>query len=209
MDRSPDPSPPHYFPPPPTFERRTGNKLGFLLGWSFFVLAFLAAAAERLVSDGAVTSFYKVWYSLRPGSLIVFQILIEKHVAPWVWNPVLTTLLALPGWLLFGLPSGLLLWFCRPHKTPEAWAEEEAYGTYDRLAKAAEEEGAVPDDPRWSEIAAHEPDQPDLPPDDPRWQEIPSLDSGAIPPTNEPPADTTIDGRSSSDDGRVRKDPTR
>lgn len=204
MDSSPAPEEPKpYFPPQPPMDSRSRFNAGFVLGWLFFLLAFAAAAAEKAASDGSpFTSLYKVWYSLRPGSLIVVQILVEKHLHPWVWNPLLTSLLALPGWFLFGLPSGLLLWLFRPHKSPEAWAEEDSYSTYDRLAKAAAEEGATPDDPRWQEI----------PPIDAE-SAAPSRADMEPGPENAPPADLGADGRASSDGGRAPEakapDPTR
>lgn len=125
----------------------------FYLGWVLLVLAFAAGAAQVVPrslpggASGSIVSAYELWYAAWPGSLVVAQIRVEKLLAPWVWDPVLVTLLKLPAWLLFGLPGGLLTWFLRPHREMSAAEledlkkQEESLLLYDRLAQEAREAG--------------------------------------------------------------------
>jgi len=59
---------------------------------------------------------YDVWYAYSPRTLIVTQIRFEKY-APVLWDPVLVTVLQLPGWLLFGVPGVAMVWHFRANKT--------------------------------------------------------------------------------------------
>jgi hypothetical protein len=127
-------------------------KVLFYLGWVLLVLAFAAGAAEvvpRSLAGGrtVVVSAYDLWYSAWPGSLVTTQIRIERHLVPWLWDPLLVTLLKLPAWLLLGLPGGLLAWFNRARKQMseaerlDLQKQEESFQLYDRLAREAREAG--------------------------------------------------------------------
>lgn len=100
----------------------------FYLGWVLLIAAFLITGADpfltQLGKGGIWTSFHDVWYAYAPHSLIISQIRIEK-VAPVLWDPVILTILQVPGWLLFGLPGGVLVWTCRPNKVMSEDMREE------------------------------------------------------------------------------------
>lgn len=126
----------------------------FYLGWVLLFLAFAGAAAEavpRSLSGGAggsgwFVSAYDLWYAAKPGSLVVTQIQVEK-LSPVLWDPVIVALLALPAWLLFGLPGVLLTWFFRPHKEMTAEQredlrkQEESLLLFDKLTEEARAAG--------------------------------------------------------------------
>jgi hypothetical protein len=40
---------------------------------------------------------------LHKGSLGLLQAGTQRHIAPWLWDPVLQTILLWPGWLVFGV----------------------------------------------------------------------------------------------------------
>ena len=80
----------------------------FFLGWGFLIVAFGASAAEMAThatggARGMFISFYTVIYAMWPN----------------VWSAIVGALgpglskaiFILPGWLTFGLPGGLLVWF--------------------------------------------------------------------------------------------------
>ncbi len=126
----------------------------FYLGGVLLLLAFAGAAAEaipRSLSGGPADggwffSAYEIWYAASPGSLVVSQIRVEK-LSPALWDPIIVSLLALPAWALFGVPGGLLTWYCRPHKEMTAEQEEdlrsqeETLLLFDKLVREAGEAG--------------------------------------------------------------------
>ncbi len=138
----------------------------FYLGWMFLILAFAAAAAESIPRSlpggggGVFISAYDLWYAAQPGSLVVAQIRVEK-LSPALWDPVIVGVLALPGWLLFGGPGALLVWFCRPNKQmteqelEDLQKQEEALLLLERLSREAEEAGYTDDD-QVPDHASHE-----------------------------------------------------
>lgn len=119
----------------------------FYLGWVLLLAAFSAAAAESTVRPqpgigGIITSAHDLWYTLWPGSLVVTQIRIEK-IMPFLWDPVMATVLAFPAWVLLGVPGLALAWFYRPSQFLTATEREEfrkhqdSLLLYDELEKDA------------------------------------------------------------------------
>ena len=124
----------------------------FYMGWVVMVLAFASASAETLArtlpgNRGMFISAYDLWYAIWPGNLVVTQIRVEKFLHPWIWDPVLVTILAPPAWALFGVPGVVLAWFCRPNRKmteeqlDEFRRQEEAVFLFDELAREAKEAG--------------------------------------------------------------------
>lgn len=90
----------------------------FILGLALTAAALVAALAEiaarRLTDDAPLLlSAYDLWYILRPGSLIAAEAHVER-LLPWLWDPVIATILAFPAWLLLGPPGLLLIWRYSP-----------------------------------------------------------------------------------------------
>ena len=120
-------------------------RLRFLLGLILVAGAFAAAAGEiaaRQMTGGHafIMSAYDLWYTLRPGSLVVAEVEVERLLHPLVWDPLITTLLAFPAWLLLGLPGLALLWWFNPRRG-DVDIDEDAMFLFDRLAKRARDEG--------------------------------------------------------------------
>ena len=125
-------------------------RIFYYLGFLLLVLAFAAAAADvvpRTFTRGSgFVSAYDLLYAAWPGKLVVAQIHVEK-LSSALWDPILIGLLALPGWLLLGLPGGLLAWFHRPNRemSPEVAEglrrQEELLQLYDKLEQEARDAG--------------------------------------------------------------------
>ncbi len=104
----------------------------FYFGWALLIFAFLITATDpylaMLGAGGLWTPTYDVWYAYAPGSLVLTEIRIEK-VMPALWDPVIVTILQVPGWLLFGIPGTALVWIFRPNKvmSPEMREEYERH----------------------------------------------------------------------------------
>ena len=77
----------------------------------------IAAAFAALVVDGArsiasnaiaLTSLGETFAQFMPAKYSLWQAAIEKKYGLWAWDPVMTTFLALPNWLVVGAFGGLL-----------------------------------------------------------------------------------------------------
>lgn len=84
--------------------------LAALLIGSYEVMELLKTGTWRLTALG------EVWFKLHTASLNGAQAGIQRYVAPWLWEPVITTILLWPGWLVFGVPGVLGLSLCRRRK---------------------------------------------------------------------------------------------
>jgi hypothetical protein len=64
------------------------------------ILAVLDATRTVAASKLVLTSLRQSWTDISPSSLAAAQHAITGH-APWLWDPVATTILALPDFLIF------------------------------------------------------------------------------------------------------------
>lgn len=88
-----------------------------------FILRFLglwclAGAFVALVIDGtgsiaAGAVHFKplgeTWFAINQNSLLLLQPAIERHVAVWLWDPVMVTLLQQPTWAVLGVLGAILV----------------------------------------------------------------------------------------------------
>jgi hypothetical protein len=58
----------------------------------------------------------ELWSRIDRGSLELTQAFVQHHIAAWLWRPGITSILQLPGWLVFGGPAVLLLRLCRERR---------------------------------------------------------------------------------------------
>lgn len=76
-------------------------------GWLLLiaVVALVYDGTKTLGGDGAVvaTPLGQHWFDIHAPSLNVTQAAIERHAAPWLWDPVITTVLSTPAWLVLAL----------------------------------------------------------------------------------------------------------
>lgn len=123
-------------------------------GLVFILLALLGAVAETMAHirpgvGGGLLSTHDVLYTHWPSKLIVAKIHIERVLGAWAWDPFAVSVLAIPAWLLFGLPGGFLFWLGvrRPAGARQEVDEmEESLFLFDSLAERAREEGYTEDD---------------------------------------------------------------
>ena len=116
------------------------------IGLILLALAFLASAAELSVhalhgASGLFVPFHEVWSTLALESLVNARAVVDATVGPNVWEPLLGTLLSLPGWLLFGLPGGILAWLGHPSRGVIEPEHEENLFLIDALNEAARKDG--------------------------------------------------------------------
>lgn len=71
-----------------------------ILGIWLLAAAVVAAVIDgtRSIADSAliVTPLGQTWFQLHTASLTGLQVLVERYVSPYLWDPVITTLLRQP-----------------------------------------------------------------------------------------------------------------
>jgi hypothetical protein len=103
---------------------RDNDMIRFLL--RFLGLWILAAGFVAFVRDGTriiaagntilFTTLGKDWYDIGPNSLQLFQAGVERHMAEWLWNPVIQPVLQQPTWLVLGVTGSVLILLGRKKK---------------------------------------------------------------------------------------------
>jgi hypothetical protein len=83
--------------------------------WSLLVamVALTIDGTQSLASGEGqwiVTPLGQHWFKLNAASLNMAQAAVERHVAPWLWDPVIISLLQVPTWIFFGILGLLLYW---------------------------------------------------------------------------------------------------
>jgi hypothetical protein len=99
----------------------------------FVGLLVLAAGFIALVYDGtksiaggtlAFTPLGQHWNNFHSTSLQLLQPAIERHVAEWLWDPVVLTILTTPAWLVLGIIGALLMLIGRKKKPLIGYARD-------------------------------------------------------------------------------------
>jgi hypothetical protein len=97
-----------------------------IFGVWLLLLAMVAAvidATKSLAGGGAwvVTPMGEQWRALSPETLADVKAWIETSVSPVVWDPVMTTILHAPTWVVFGILGVLLYWLGQKRKPVEVF----------------------------------------------------------------------------------------
>ena len=97
-----------------------------IFGVWLLLLAMVAAvvdATKSLAGGGAwvVTPMGEQWQALSPETLQDVKAAIETNVGPFLWDPVMTTILHAPTWVVFGILGVLLYWLGQKRKPVEVF----------------------------------------------------------------------------------------
>jgi hypothetical protein len=96
-------------------------------------LLVLATAFIVLVLDGTksiagnrivMTPLGQTWHDIHATSLVLFQAGVTRHVAEWLWNPVLLNVLTSPTWVVLGVLGAILLLLGRKKKPLIGYARD-------------------------------------------------------------------------------------
>ncbi len=99
----------------------------------FLGVLTLAAAFILLVYDGAksiadsriyIYKLGQLWTDINAASLQSLQTLTETHLTPWLWNPVMQTVLEQPAWLVLGVFGILFILLGRKAKPLIGYARD-------------------------------------------------------------------------------------
>ena len=93
--------------------RRAANATGWILaGLGLAVLCH--DAVKTLVGGGlSVTDAGSLWHALHAGSLQQAEPAVARYLSPFLWHPVITTILLWPAALVIGVPGALLAFAAR------------------------------------------------------------------------------------------------
>ncbi|MCR9237853.1 MAG: hypothetical protein NXI17_14390 [Alphaproteobacteria bacterium] len=83
--------------------------LGFWLFAGAFVALVLDGARSITSGDLIITPMGSTWFALHSDSLNLAQAVIQRNVHPYVWDPVMISILAAPTWLVIGVISLLFI----------------------------------------------------------------------------------------------------
>ncbi len=90
-----------------------GRAIGYLLILAAAIVLVAEAIDFATHGDWTIISAGEVWYRIHRASLNGAQAGIQRYVAPWLWDPVIATLLRGPAWAFVGLPGLALVLLCR------------------------------------------------------------------------------------------------
>ena len=80
---------------------------GRIVFWLLAVLAVGLAGWDgyRSIQAGKPlsTPLGQFWYAIDPGSLNLLQAVVERYLHPYLWDPIVFTVLLWPGWAVFGV----------------------------------------------------------------------------------------------------------
>ena len=100
--------------------------VGRIIGWILAIAAVAVFARDILssIDTGALAliSAGELWFTLHQTSLQIAEPAIARHVpviGPWLWHPVISTILTWPATVVLGVPGMLLVRLCRKRPRKE------------------------------------------------------------------------------------------
>jgi hypothetical protein len=87
------------------------------IGWALLALgvAILCHDLIKWLLSGslAVIDAGSFWFAVHEGSLKLAEPAIARHVHPFLWHPVMSTILVGPAFVVIGAPGALLVFLAR------------------------------------------------------------------------------------------------
>jgi len=91
--------------------------IGRVIGWSLLIMAAIVVAVDLIGwyvnGSFALMAAGDLWFRISPNSIELAQPAIQRHIAAWLWDPVILTVLLWPAELVLAVPGLLLAWSCR------------------------------------------------------------------------------------------------
>ena len=87
--------------------------VGRIIGWILLIAGLLLIGAELLASlqagEWAPMLLGQLWFEFDSESLNFVQAIIQRYLLPFLWDPMIVTLLLAPAWVTFLVPAVVLL----------------------------------------------------------------------------------------------------
>ena len=91
-----------------------------MLSVVFLVLAVILLVIDvtRSIADSAIvlTPLGQVWFDWSPDTLNLSQAVVQRYLHPYVWDPIIQSVLLAPGWSIFGILAVLFSMASRRRK---------------------------------------------------------------------------------------------
>ena len=89
--------------------------------WSLLVaMVALTIDGTKSLASGEgqwiATPLGEHWFNLHAASLNASQVAIERYVNPFLWDPIVISLLQVPSWIFFGILGLALYWLGRKRR---------------------------------------------------------------------------------------------
>ena len=91
----------------------------------FVGLLILAGGFIALIYDGTksiagstlvFTPLGQIWNNVHSSSLQLLQPAIERHISPFLWDPIVLNILTAPAWIVFAIIGAVLMLIGRKKK---------------------------------------------------------------------------------------------
>lgn len=82
--------------------RLTVRVIGLLFVAAAVIVAGIEMARSFNLGRWVIIPLGKLWYDLSPGSLNLTQAVIQRYLAPQIWEPGIVTVLTWPAWAVLG-----------------------------------------------------------------------------------------------------------
>ena len=76
--------------------------IGLLFAAAAVMVAGIEMARSFQTGKWVIIPLGKLWYDLSPGSLNLTQAVIQRYLAPQIWEPGIVTVLTWPAWAVLG-----------------------------------------------------------------------------------------------------------
>jgi len=98
-------------------KQRSGGTFSFFLGIFFLVLTGASLVSDFISGEGALIlrPLGQYWFEVSPNSLQLIQPAIERYLHPYLWDPLIQSVLTWPAAMVFGGLTILFFasWFIR------------------------------------------------------------------------------------------------
>jgi hypothetical protein len=75
---------------------------GLILVAAAVIVAGIEMARSFNLGKWVVIPLGKLWYDLSPGTLNLAQAVVQRYLAPSIWDPGIVTVLTWPAWAVLG-----------------------------------------------------------------------------------------------------------
>ena len=91
-----------------------------IVGGALLVAAMMLFGYDAIgwLTDGRFDplSAGRLWYELHPTSLQTAEPAVARYIHPFLWHPIISSILVAPAFVVFGVPGAVALWFGRKRR---------------------------------------------------------------------------------------------